>query len=212
MRCYSCSAFPGATGARCPGSSYEVDEGVACTVRALSDSTVVYQVIIASLSTWKYESNKINLRYFHAPEAFCDFYYIHFWTMKNGLHVFFWWKMILWHIKQSILVICVISNLPYSLRLQLIHIFNFWCYQTRHWKFTFFIVKLYKKGKKYVPKPPFYSYIKYIDPLDPFGLWKHDLNPFFHLIPPSSVCQEKMCFLFQQGQKFTFQFENEGFL
>ena len=104
--------------------------------------------------------------------------------------------MILWHIKQSILVICVISNLPYSLRLQLIHIFNFWCYQTRHWKFTFFIVKLYKKGKKYVPKPPFYSYIKYIDPLDPFGLWKHDLNPFFHLIPPSSVCQEKMCFLF----------------
>ena len=22
-------------------------------------------------------------------EAFCDFYYIHFWTMKNGLHVFF---------------------------------------------------------------------------------------------------------------------------
>ena len=147
-----------------------------------------------------------------ALEAFCDFYYIHFWTMKNGLHVFFWWKMILWHIKQSILVICVISNLPYSLRLQLIHIFNFWCYQTRHWKFTFFIVKLYKKGKKYVPKPPFYSYIKYIDPLDPFGLWKHDLNPFFHLIPPSSVCQEKMCFLFLQGQKFTFQFENEGFL
>ena len=144
-------------------------------------------------------------------EAFCDFYYIHFWTMKNGLHVFFWWKMILWHIKQSILVICVISNLPYSLRLQLIHIFNFWCYQTRHWKFTFFIVKLYKKGKKYVPKPPLYSYIKYIDPLDPFGLWKHDLNPFFHLIPPSSVCQEKMCFLFLQGQNSPFNLKMKGF-
>ena len=69
MRCYSCSAFPGATGARCPGSSYEVDEGVACTVRALSDSTVVYQVVHCSLSTWKYESNKNNFRYY-APTLF----------------------------------------------------------------------------------------------------------------------------------------------
>ena len=42
--------------------------------------------------------------------------------------------------------------------------------QTRHGKFTFFRVKLYKKGKNVSPKPPFYSYIKYIDPLDPFGL------------------------------------------
>ena len=71
MRCYSCSAFPGATGARCPGSSYEVDEGVACTVRALSDSTVVYQVVHCSLSTWKYESSKNNFRYFYAPTLFC---------------------------------------------------------------------------------------------------------------------------------------------
>ena len=44
MRCYSCSAFPGATGARCPGEMFDVDEGFSCTVRALSDSTVVYQV------------------------------------------------------------------------------------------------------------------------------------------------------------------------
>ena len=47
MRCYSCSAFPGASGAgaRCPGAGYqEMEEGVSCTVRALSDSTVVFQV------------------------------------------------------------------------------------------------------------------------------------------------------------------------
>ena len=48
---------------------------------------------------------------------------------KMDYMYFFSKKMILWHIKQSILVICVISNLPYSLRLQLIHFFNFWCYQ-----------------------------------------------------------------------------------
>ena len=120
--------------------------------------------------------------------------------------------MILWHIKQSILVICVISNLPYSLRLQLIHFFNFWCYQTRHWKFTFFIVKLYKKGKKYVPKPPFYSYIKYIDPLDPFGLWKHDLNPFFHLIPWSPVSPKYFHIFFLHWKNLTPFIENEAFL
>ena len=47
MRCYSCSAFPGASGAgaRCPGTGYqEMEEGVSCTVRSLSDSTVVFQV------------------------------------------------------------------------------------------------------------------------------------------------------------------------
>ena len=47
MRCYSCSAFPGASGAgaRCPGTGYQdMEEGVSCTVRALSDSTVVFQV------------------------------------------------------------------------------------------------------------------------------------------------------------------------
>ena len=41
MRCYSCSAFPGASGAgaRCPGTGYQdMEEGVSCTVRALSDS------------------------------------------------------------------------------------------------------------------------------------------------------------------------------
>ena len=62
--------------------------------------------------------------------------------------------MILWHIKQSILVICVISNLPYSLRLQLIHFFNFWCYQITRQDMEnshFFRVKLYKKGKNMFP-------------------------------------------------------------
>ena len=43
MRCYSCSVFPGSQQIPCPGPSHLVDSGVACTVRALSDGTVVYQ-------------------------------------------------------------------------------------------------------------------------------------------------------------------------
>ena len=43
MRCYSCSVFPGSHQTPCPGPSHLVDEGVACSVRALSDGTVVYQ-------------------------------------------------------------------------------------------------------------------------------------------------------------------------
>ena len=44
MRCYSCSAFPGSTVVKCPGQQQEIDSGMSCTVRSLSDSTVVYQV------------------------------------------------------------------------------------------------------------------------------------------------------------------------
>ena len=43
MRCYSCSMFPGSHQTMCPGPYHEVDDGVACTVRQLSDKTVVYQ-------------------------------------------------------------------------------------------------------------------------------------------------------------------------
>lgn len=43
MRCYSCSLFPGSHQTLCPGPHHEVDEGVACTVRQLTDKTVVYQ-------------------------------------------------------------------------------------------------------------------------------------------------------------------------
>ena len=43
MRCYSCSVFPGSHQTPCPGPSHTVDQTVACSVRALSDGTVVYQ-------------------------------------------------------------------------------------------------------------------------------------------------------------------------
>ena len=43
MRCHTCSVFPGSAHTSCPGPAAPVDPGVMCTVRALSDSTVVHQ-------------------------------------------------------------------------------------------------------------------------------------------------------------------------
>ena len=61
--------------------------------------------------------------------------------------------MILWHIKPSIYVICIISNHPNSLRIHLKYFLKIWCYQTRHWNFTLCTLKQYIKGQNMFPSP-----------------------------------------------------------
>ena len=50
--------------------------------RTPGDQDIVKFILSLNIMYWLREKHG-------SIEAFCDFYYIHFWTMKNGLHVFF---------------------------------------------------------------------------------------------------------------------------
>ena len=80
-------------------------------------------------------------------------------------------------------MINISSKHLWPVRITLNQLLKFWCNQTRHGKFPFFALKLWKKGPKQVPEPLMYSQIKYIDLPDPFECKKYDINTFFHLVP-----------------------------
>ena len=58
---------------------------------------------------------------------------------------------------------------PILIKITVNPLFQFLMLPDKTWNFHSFQSKIVQKGQKYVPKPPFYSYIRYTDLPDPFG-------------------------------------------